>query len=180
MFYTYSQNNTHGVFKGPEYVIVEADNPSESDEIAQRECSLYFDGVASGIDCSCCGDRWYSPYEDGTEKPEIYGKPAETYARENPRNHVIVRYKDGRQDSFKFDHRLWQFQGSAEVGRLSGGEKALYDLAVSCGLKYELTQKDKGLLVNTIYYTVTGTPNQIKVFKKGLGVLQEQFDEVES
>jgi hypothetical protein len=32
---------------------------------------IYFDGVSNGIDCKCCGDRWYSP-DEGSEFPEIY------------------------------------------------------------------------------------------------------------
>lgn len=38
---------------------------------------LYFDGCSSGIDCSCCGDRWHEPWdEEGYTFPHAsYGQP---------------------------------------------------------------------------------------------------------
>lgn len=75
MFYHYSQNNSGGVFCEPAgEVIVEADSRDEANDIAV-EYGVYFNGCATGYDCSCCGDRWYEPWEDeGTDKPEIYGE----------------------------------------------------------------------------------------------------------
>jgi hypothetical protein len=59
MFYTYRENNSGGEFYGPAlYVIIEADSPEEANERAVAEAGLYFNGVADGIDCPCCGDRW--------------------------------------------------------------------------------------------------------------------------
>jgi len=76
-FFTFYQNNSGGVFDGPaHYVIVEA---SDAEEAATRAetVGVYFNGVEDGLDCECCGDRWYPPSEgDGTEVPEIYGQPA--------------------------------------------------------------------------------------------------------
>ena len=73
MFYTYRQNNSGGSFIGAMNVIVEADSAKEADEIAQ-ENGVYFNGVSLGMDCGCCGDRWYPAWDDdGTEQPEIYG-----------------------------------------------------------------------------------------------------------
>ena len=80
MFYTYRQNNSGGSFNIDlqsgitEYVIIEANSASHADERAE-EIGLYFDGCRSGIDCRCCGDRWYRTYEsEATEQPEIYGE----------------------------------------------------------------------------------------------------------
>lgn len=76
-FYTYNQNNSGGRFvfnsnKGiSHYVIVEADSVEEADRIAEG-IGLYFDGEG---DCPCCGDRWYSPYGEGSVNPEVYGEP---------------------------------------------------------------------------------------------------------
>lgn len=73
MFYTYSQNNSGGYFKGPaEYMIIEADNAEEANTIAE-EHGLYFDLRG---DCACCGHRW-RPVDDeeGTVGPELYGRP---------------------------------------------------------------------------------------------------------
>jgi hypothetical protein len=76
MFYTFSQNNSGGSFKGPEYVIVEADSASEANYIAQihPDSPVYFNGCSIGDDCKCCGDRWSEVWEHcGTCTPEIYG-----------------------------------------------------------------------------------------------------------
>ena len=32
--------------------------PPDANDIAQGN-GIYFNGVADGIDCDCCGDRWY-------------------------------------------------------------------------------------------------------------------------
>jgi len=78
-FYTFHQNNSGGVFGGPALnVIVEANSTEHANERA-HDFDVYFDGVDKGHDCECCGDRWYPTWEDGTEKPEVYGKPAEKY-----------------------------------------------------------------------------------------------------
>jgi hypothetical protein len=81
MFYTFGQNNSGGSFvfdysRGiTHFVIIEADSESEAMERAER-IGLYFNGCSNGIDCSCCGDRWYSP--DGpTTEPSIYGEVIE-------------------------------------------------------------------------------------------------------
>ena len=73
MFYEYHQNNSFGYFEGLKTVIVEADSAEEADRIAS-ENGVYFDGVASGIDCGCCGNRWYHAWGEGSDEPEIYGK----------------------------------------------------------------------------------------------------------
>ena len=76
MFYTFSQNNSGGYFTGPaQYVIIEADSRNEAKRQAEERYGLYFDGEE---DCPCCGNRWSGCY-DGTEKPEIYGKPPEEH-----------------------------------------------------------------------------------------------------
>ena len=62
-YYIYRQNNSGGHFDvdldiGLNInVIVEADSIGEANTKA-REIGIYFNGVASGIDCECCGDRW--------------------------------------------------------------------------------------------------------------------------
>jgi hypothetical protein len=62
MYYKYTQNNSGGSFitndKVAETVIIEAHSPLEANAIAE-EIGIYFDGCATGEDCSCCGDRWY-------------------------------------------------------------------------------------------------------------------------
>jgi len=82
MFYTFHQNNSGGYFifdsdKGISVnVIIEANSADEANDRAEQ-IGLYFNGVADESDCSCCGDRWYSVWDenDGTELPEIWGEP---------------------------------------------------------------------------------------------------------
>ena len=39
-------------------VYIEAESSDEADKIAEAN-GIYFGGVSEGIDCECCGDRWY-------------------------------------------------------------------------------------------------------------------------
>ena len=61
-FYEFYQNNSGGYFDTsmPLCLWVEASSAEEACAIAE-EHGVYFDGVDKGIDCECCGDRWYSP-----------------------------------------------------------------------------------------------------------------------
>lgn len=79
-FFTFNQNNSGGSFDIDlnfgisQYVIIEAENASQANEIALG-IGLYFYGCSSGNDCPCCGDRWYEVDDsDGTEFPSIYGE----------------------------------------------------------------------------------------------------------
>lgn len=80
-FYEYRQNNSGGSWDFERgrltvLVIVEASNPSEADQRAQK-LGIYFDGSRNNRDCSCCGDRWYpaSEFSRPTEVPQWCGKP---------------------------------------------------------------------------------------------------------
>lgn len=101
-FYTYGQNNSGGSFiidksKGiGYYVIIEALNEEQATSIAE-DIGLYFDGCSDGIDCDCCGDRWYSPNE--SESPEIYGTSVEI-CEEDKRNYI--HYLDGSIKNFDY------------------------------------------------------------------------------
>ena len=88
-FFTYSQNNSGGVWREPaQYVIIEADNEYEANEIAESE-GLYFNGVREGVDCECCGDRWCKQWkEEGDAVPTIYN-----YTDLSSYDHVVVYKK---------------------------------------------------------------------------------------
>lgn len=65
MFYKFNQNNSFGKFDiddvmgiGP-IVYVEA-NDANSANYRAESLGIYFNGVDDGIDCPCCGDRWYN------------------------------------------------------------------------------------------------------------------------
>jgi len=61
-FYEFSQNNSGGSFDVDKDVchrlFIEATNAEQANGIAQN-LGVYFDGCDSGMDCDCCGDRWY-------------------------------------------------------------------------------------------------------------------------
>ena len=61
-FYLFSQNNSGGDWdlSHPNlgiYTYIEANSEEEAISRAE-EVGMYFDGVAKGVDCDCCGDRW--------------------------------------------------------------------------------------------------------------------------
>jgi hypothetical protein len=63
-FYEISQNNSGGSFvtndKLCHRLFIEADSPEEATRIAE-DLGCYWDGCSNGMDCNCCGDRWYQP-----------------------------------------------------------------------------------------------------------------------
>jgi hypothetical protein len=65
-WYAFTQNNSGGVFDVDDKVcgkvFIEAEDIDDACTKAQ-ELGIYFDGVELDLDCSCCGDRWYVPYE---------------------------------------------------------------------------------------------------------------------
>jgi hypothetical protein len=77
VFFTYSQNNSGGSFDYDEvsgignYVVIEAESVTVANARA-LDIGLYFDGCDTGMDCSCCGDRWSEPYGEGTAFPSVY------------------------------------------------------------------------------------------------------------
>lgn len=102
MFYTFRQNNSGGKFEVNDsvkhYVIIEADNAEEANNIAGEKTDIYFNGVDKNIDCECCGDRWDEQDEsDGTETPMIFGVDVFKYKDDLPifKPEYIVYYKDG-------------------------------------------------------------------------------------
>lgn len=81
-FYKFSQNNSGGSFNVDEKVchrlLIEANTASEACSIAEN-FGVYFDGCEKGMDCDCCGDRWYFPSE--LEFPYSYGSFEEEKAK---------------------------------------------------------------------------------------------------
>lgn len=63
-FYEISQNNSGGSHvvddKLCHRLFIEADSAEEATRIAE-DLGCYWDGCYNGMDCSCCGDRWYQP-----------------------------------------------------------------------------------------------------------------------
>lgn len=67
MFYKFFQNNSGGFFLEDDnlarIVIIEAESDVCANLIAKTK-GLYFYGVQKGIDCNCCGDRWYEAWSE--------------------------------------------------------------------------------------------------------------------
>ena len=77
MFYEFNQNNSGGSFdvddKLCHRLFIEADTLKEAIWKAE-DLGCYWDGVAAGIDCPCCGDRWDKPWKDeGETFPKDFG-----------------------------------------------------------------------------------------------------------
>ena len=82
-YYTFNQNNSGGIFYDrpksgiSATVIIEARSAKEANRLAE-DIGIYFDGCDNGIDCECCGNRWYRVSDDdGYDVPSIYGTPVE-------------------------------------------------------------------------------------------------------
>lgn len=106
-FFEYSQNNSGGFFEVDEdvsyNVYIEADSAEEANRKAE-EVGIYFDGCEKGLDCECCGDRWYEAWdnEKGTDTPTLYGVPLDEAIKRLYRKEAIVYYKDGTKKKFVF------------------------------------------------------------------------------
>ena len=109
-FYEFEQNNSGGTLiqnkKLCHRLFIEARTQQKAEEKAIR-MGVYYDGVADGEDCACCGDRWSKPDElifpyryssfDKKEAEEItdkyktdYGKTTWNYG--NTRNPDPTKY----------------------------------------------------------------------------------------
>lgn len=104
-FFNYRQNNSGGSFILDEdiriQVIVEAESAEEADRLAESH-GVYFDGCATGYDCSCCGDRWSESWDDGTDVPQHYGDPYVDEVEDYNDAIAVVYYKDGTRKYFTF------------------------------------------------------------------------------
>ena len=79
-WYCFKQNNTGGFFiiddKVCHNIYIEAVSFREAVEKAE-ELGCYWDGVSSGRDCPCCGDRWSKRIDDPIDLNEIQNKTFE-------------------------------------------------------------------------------------------------------
>lgn len=88
-WFEYRQNNSGGSFTyDPQNgisvnVYIQAQDAREADYKAEA-IGLYWDGCQSGMDCDCCGDRWYPQnryWGDGDPVDEVPG-PDEPFDEE--------------------------------------------------------------------------------------------------
>jgi hypothetical protein len=80
--YMYDQNNSGGSFDVDgnlsHRVVIEAESRREASRIAE-DLGIYFNGCEEGMDCPCCGDRWYDSPDDLSEMIEKYGVESKKY-----------------------------------------------------------------------------------------------------
>lgn len=109
MFYTFYQNNSGGYFHRDEnvadYVIIEAGSVEDANDRAV-DIGVYFHGVENGLDCDCCGDRWYRVWykEGANDEPKIYDYKPENYVdmfAQIGDIYCVVHYKDGSRKHFR-------------------------------------------------------------------------------
>jgi hypothetical protein len=104
MFFTFIQNNTGGRFHHDRHrgiahiVIIEA--RSRADALSKAdELGIYFNGVEDGMDCQCCGDRWYSSSDRPTNYPHVYSKPVTDLPNDDmffgPWDSIVIHFADG-------------------------------------------------------------------------------------
>ena len=123
-WYEFSQNNSGGSFvvndKVTHRVLIEAGSEYEATEKA-LELGIYFNGVADGIDCGCCGDRWDSG-EEVTSPVKWRGELLEDmdeYAE------LLVHYYGWIQDDSGPDIRMYHVDGKVTewyYKRVDGGK----------------------------------------------------------
>lgn len=99
-FYEYNQNNSGGRFevnkKLCHRIVIQAHNADEARDKALR-LGIYFDGCSIGVDCSCCGDRWYET-ADETTLPYRYGTFALKDAKESGYDYKPTTWKGYNED----------------------------------------------------------------------------------
>lgn len=97
-WYEFHQNNSGGSFQidedagiGP-LVCIEATSAEHANARAE-EIGIYFDGCAKGIDCSCCGNRWYTAWGEGdADFPSEHGKRLVRAERQAPEGFTTRRF----------------------------------------------------------------------------------------
>lgn len=101
-FYKFNQNNSGGSFDLTDdlthLVFIEA---SDEDATIHKfeQIGGYFNGVEDGVDCECCGDRWYYPslLKEGT--PKDYMAELKGYLNWMPKGKEgIIHYADGTKE----------------------------------------------------------------------------------
>lgn len=103
-FYTFRQNNSGGRWqtdpdKGVSVeVTIEADDHVRANIIARRYVGIYFDGCDDGIDCDCCGDRWYRVRDyDGQDTPPA---PRANIPQWYPSPYGYIHHLNGTTESY--------------------------------------------------------------------------------
>lgn len=112
-YFEFSQNNSGGGWQIDheagisEVVFVQASTPAEANEKA-KAIGIYFDGVSTGQDCSCCGNRWSEcwEHEEGKEEAPVASKVSKGKT-------AFVHHADGRVEEVV---GTWDWMGELRRG----------------------------------------------------------------
>ena len=100
LYYTFAQNNSGGSYdyneNYGEFTIIAAKSVEEANAIAEK-LGIYFDGCEKGLDCECCGDRWFRVESyDAASAPQIYDQSVADYLIDRPDTRVVIHYPGAR------------------------------------------------------------------------------------
>ena len=112
-YFSFSQNNSGGGWAIDQEagigikVFVQASSPAEANAKAEA-IGIYFDGVANGNDCSCCGNRWTECWESDTGDEE-----APKASKVSDGDTVFVHHADGTIEKIV---GTWDWRGQLRKG----------------------------------------------------------------
>jgi hypothetical protein len=87
LYYLYRQYPSGGDYETTStvapIVVIQSHDPIKANFFAQTK-GIYFDGIAKGLDCTCCDDRWTALSEDskGHPKPNLGKMELITYLKD--------------------------------------------------------------------------------------------------
>ena len=90
--YSFHQNNSGGFYALPakNIIVKDARDSEHATEIAMA-AGMYFNGVSRGIDCECCGDRWYGmDYEFNTVEEAIESAKRSDFGDNSVPMYIVV------------------------------------------------------------------------------------------
>jgi len=144
-YFEYRQKNSGGYYYGPaKIVIIEAHDGAHADTIAVDTFDIYFDGLETGMDCDCCGARWYSARGDeGDPVPSHYGKPITEWPTTHARGLVAGgQYQHGRRAARdRIDHAEIGVPRGLVICRLDGLTKCTLTRRVTTGSRMSRTTR---------------------------------------
>jgi hypothetical protein len=105
-YYMWRQKNTGGSFITDDdvsrFVVIEAEGYDQAEEKA-FDLGIYYNGVDSERDCSCCGDRWYEgdlvELKDGDTIEDYLQREEDEYPCRDTM--TILHLADGSKKTFK-------------------------------------------------------------------------------
>tara|TARA_R110002051_G_C8409099_1_gene449836 strand:+ start:12 stop:443 length:432 start_codon:yes stop_codon:yes gene_type:complete len=109
MIYNFDQNNSGGYYVKPAQNIIVKDARDEKHaiEIALK-AGMYFNGVADGVDCDCCGDRWNGISGEYGDLDKAVANANDSFIDEHNGVPKYVIVDGGSGDSIK----NWRVRGS--------------------------------------------------------------------